>query len=401
MQRFIKYKDYKIRTVFYIFEVLYFFYYIFKSIFRKKLCFENKNSLRILIIRRDMLWDFIISIPFFALLKQNFPDSHLYFVWTKGIKSIIPLIKETLFERIFLVDPYFRVPKIFRWKAQYLQKSRNNKDEYDELMKMKDTIDIWIDLRWDLFSLKLIYDLHCKKIISYPIWWWNYFLTDSVPYNYNENEKCHNREMTNYIIKKYSTKDPVYTIPDIKKLLSTKAFVISSQLEENYICIQPGGWRREYKRWSVTNYVQLIHKIFDSYKEIHIKLLSSDEEEHNICEAIQSDIRDTWRITIFHSKDWLETAAIIINSKLFIWHDTSTAHLVDLFDHDWIILFGPGDSKLFTPTSKNITTLFHIYPCQPCEQRKCIYPDNPCINSIQVQEVFNSIKQKHEKKWLF
>ncbi|EKE29333.1 MAG: Lipopolysaccharide heptosyltransferase II [uncultured bacterium (gcode 4)] len=387
--KFIKYKDVKIRLIFQLFEMFYYVEYALKKLFLK---IDNRvisDNPTILVIRRDMLWDFIIS--FFALskLKLAFPKSKIYFVGTKWVRSLFSIIRKDFFEWHFFIDPNFWAPKIIRSRAQYLQKKSEEWDDIHSIMQLKGKIDIWIDLRWDLFSLKLLNDINSKSIVSYPIWWGLFYITDKVKYSHDKNEKAHDIELVDYVIDKFSKSASDNIKVNLDSIIED--WIIEKNVKEKYICIQPGGGRWDYRRWPQKRYIELISDILIDDDDILIKLLCADNFEELICKNIFTKLVLTDRVEIIKTQSWKSTIDLINNSVLFIGHDTSTAHLCDLLDHSWIILFWPWDRRLFQPSSKKIQTIFHGYECQPCEQRKCKYPDNSCMSAIKAKEVKDAI----------
>lgn len=390
--KYIKYKDWKIKLVFEIFEKIYFTIFLFKKLSNgNKKTINIKKIDNILVIRRDMIWDFIISFSALVKLKTAFPEANIHFIWTKWIRSIFEIIDENFFSSINFIDPNFWMPKFIRSKTQYLQKKTTTWDDLIEIMKMKWKIDLWIDLRWDIFSLKLLNSLECKRIISNATWWWFFFIDDIVEYNTEENEKNHDLSIINHVINKYSEQN-ITNINTSPLSILKKWIIVNKKENDKYICIQPGWWRWNFKRWSQNSYVELIRKILEEYKDINIYLLYADNLEEIITKSIKNKLQETNRVKIVQSKNWESAIDIIDNSILFIGHDTSTAHLCDLLEHSWIILFWPWDRKLFSPDSDNISIIFKEYPCQPCEQRKCIYPENSCINAIKVDEILFEIQ---------
>ncbi|MDD2487248.1 MAG: glycosyltransferase family 9 protein [Candidatus Gracilibacteria bacterium] len=391
VRKFIKYKDKKIRSVFHIFDLAYLLENFFRRLFSKKKSQIFQENPSILVIRRDMIGDFIISMPALLRLRLAFPDSKIYFVGTRGVRSIFSIVRKDFFDGIFFIDPNFWMPRILRNKTQYLQKSLMDSDDIDKIKELRGKVDIGIDLRGDIFSLRLLSLLQCKRIVSYDIGGGSSFITDNVPYDPDLNDKGHDLKIIDHVCGKYSNLKSEDISNDLSILLKD-GLIGNGKPLSRYICIQPGGGRWFFRRWSIQNYAKLIDMIRSEYTDCKVILLSSDDSEKKICLSIKDDVRNESDVEIYESENWKSTIDLMINSVLFIGHDTSTAHLADLFDHKSIILFGPGDRKLFTPSSRNITTLYHEYRCQPCEQRNCIYPINPCIDSITVEEVFNSIK---------
>ncbi|EKE28269.1 MAG: hypothetical protein ACD_3C00083G0008 [uncultured bacterium (gcode 4)] len=388
--KFIKYKDIKIKIIFQLFEMYYYVIFKFKKRTNNIKASKTSDINNILVIRRDMIWDFIISLPSLVRIKIAFPKAKIHIIWTKWIKSIFNIIKEDFFEKIYLIDPNFWLPKFIRSKTQYLQKNNWDSDDLNQIFKLKDEIDLWIDLRWDLFSLKLLNDLNARKIISYNIWGWSFYIDEKVPFDKDLNEKNHDICLMDYIIDNYSS----IKATDIKTDLACiiKDWVIK-RLDSGlkYICIQPGWWRWTFRRWPEEKYAELIKVIIWWRSELIIKLLCADSFEELLCKRILNKISNAEKVIIAKSEGWESTIDIINSSVLFIGHDTSTAHLCDMLDHKWIILFWPWDRKLFAPNNKNIKILYHEFDCQPCEQRNCKFPDNSCMNHVSVDEIIGSI----------
>jgi ADP-heptose:LPS heptosyltransferase len=79
-------------------------------------------------------------------------------------------------------------------------------------------------------------------------------------------------------------------------------------------------------------------------------------------------------------------AALCDRAELFIGNDSGPLHVAAAMGLRSIGLFGPGD-PIFHPIGTHTRFAHHILECNPCDQVHCKYPNNPCIQRIQVEEV--------------
>jgi len=149
-----------------------------------------------------------------------------------------------------------------------------------------------------------------------------------------------------------------------------------------------GGWR--HRLWKENKWIELINLILECYN-VNIYLLG-EKAEYERLEAIQKNITSKIDIKITTVSELVEE---IINSNLLICLDSGPMHIASAFNIPTIALFGPGNIGVWHPTGANSIVINHQdrYPCAPCLQKKCVYPDFNCMDAILVEEVFQKVQK--------
>ena len=91
--------------------------------------------------------------------------------------------------------------------------------------------------------------------------------------------------------------------------------------------------------------------------------------------------------------NYKELISYIKSSDLFICLDSGPMNLAVCMNKPVIALFGPGDSTIWKPYSSNSYFIHKkdSFPCNPCSQKFCYYPENNCMAVISVDEVMNLV----------
>ncbi len=142
------------------------------------------------------------------------------------------------------------------------------------------------------------------------------------------------------------------------------------------------GWK--YRNWPLEKYFILAKKIINSTK-YNIAFIGTGDEN------FQTDVMKNHqnRIAKIFSNDLNKIINTIKRSALFIGNDSGPLHLATALGIPSIGIFGPATPALTSPRSNNNYYFHEMAECCPCDQIKCIKPDNPCINFIEVEEVYN------------
>jgi len=93
-----------------------------------------------------------------------------------------------------------------------------------------------------------------------------------------------------------------------------------------------------------------------------------------------------------------QLAALIEKCDVFVTNDTGPMHISVAMKTPTIALFGPGNHVKFQPIGQAHTTIRHDIPCSPCKQFTDKCKDNICMKLITVDEVWEMVKRKLEKR---
>ena len=158
----------------------------------------------------------------------------------------------------------------------------------------------------------------------------------------------------------------------------------------DYVVIHPfSGWR--YRSWSLANYFDLA-RLLTSRMEVEVVFLFVPRERTEWEKSLKY-----WggepQPRVFSSGDLLESAVLMKGAALFVGNDSGPLHLAACLGIPRIGLFGPSSPSLTAPRAGNGTYMYKEVDCSPCAQTQCIRPETPCIDLIDVDEVFEAALQ--------
>ena len=155
-----------------------------------------------------------------------------------------------------------------------------------------------------------------------------------------------------------------------------------------FIIIHPGGgWY--YKRWPIQNWIKLVERL-SQYDHVEIMVTGGENEKEILMDIYNSVNNQEIEVRVTNI---IELIAYIQLSDLNICLDSGPMNLAVCLDKPVIALFGPGDSDSWKPYS---TKSYFIhkkenFPCNPCFQKICYYPDRNCMAVISVDDVIDLV----------
>jgi predicted lipopolysaccharide heptosyltransferase III len=87
----------------------------------------------------------------------------------------------------------------------------------------------------------------------------------------------------------------------------------------------------------------------------------------------------------------LELAAVLSRCRLFLGNDSAPAHMAAAVGCPTVTLFGPTFPHMWRPLSTRGAVVFKNVPCCGCRQKKCVRPDETCMDLIGVEEVWEKV----------
>jgi ADP-heptose:LPS heptosyltransferase len=139
------------------------------------------------------------------------------------------------------------------------------------------------------------------------------------------------------------------------------------------------GWH--YRSWEIRNFI-VIAQQFEKVG-VHSIIVGTKIDEQNLNRQMENSDKIHWLFG--------ESISVLIGllkkASLFIGNDSGPLHLASAIGIPCIGLFGPASPEMTAPMSKSNIYLYEKVECSPCDQKKCIRPDNPCINLISADTV--------------
>jgi len=356
--------------------------------FRKPSSLSNPASF--LIVEPFQMGDLISVTVLLDPLKKRFPASRICLLTKPGNVGV--LSSDPRVEKIISAD--------FPW-SDYGTK-RGSLKRWWNLTKAlfrlrKYNFEVGIDCRGDIRSQLIMVIAGCRNRIGYT----NYLnsnlnvqgllLTRRVttpPYN-------HRFDWNAYILTALGLQEqeliPV-AFPTLKLPQTHRVF---QHAASQYILVHiGGGW--QYKRWPASNWITLINRLTEKYK-YPIKLVAGPAEKDllkHITDALTSK-----NIVSGILPSLEELVVLIHGSSLFLGLDSGPMNIAVALNKSVIALFGPGDSATWYPYQASSAFIHkkELFPCSPCAQTICYYPEKNCMASISVAEVEQTVSDFLEK----
>jgi heptosyltransferase-2/heptosyltransferase-3 len=150
------------------------------------------------------------------------------------------------------------------------------------------------------------------------------------------------------------------------------------------VCIHPGAaWRP--RAWRPERFAAVADWVQETY---HSQVLFvGSTEEKDVQASVRAKVQGRRAFWLAGALTWQELTALLARARLFIGNDSGPAHLAAACGVPSVVLFGPQEPDRFRPWSERSIVLHHRVHCCPCRQVTCLYPENPCVNLIEIEEV--------------
>lgn len=329
---------------------VYFFSMMISKMINRKKNIRDFSFQNILCFREDEIGDLCYSLHVFKSLKKQFPQSKI----TLLCKPFATLLVKN--------DPN-------------IDKITSNRNE------LSGKYDLIVDLRpnW--------------KSVWYAMFHRPAFRLDRATVRYrNKLKGQHPHEViTNLQVieslldekNKFQSPELFFDDNDLKK---AESFLAGNKIQS--FAVLHTGARRELRKWSKENYASLAVYLKEK-KQLEI-IFCGDKSDVKDIEQIQQLIPfNTFSIASDFSLS--EFSSLVSKAKLFVGNESGPLHIASVAGTPSLGLFGPGEPHVFYPFGKRTTFLHHILECNPCDQIHCVYPQQPCIQRITMDEVKSKV----------
>ena len=155
------------------------------------------------------------------------------------------------------------------------------------------------------------------------------------------------------------------------------------------------------RRWPVSRFTQLIGRLLELDKKIHIVLTGSRSEREGL-QQIVSEVSSQRCAEIAGKISLIELLALLDKASAFVSNDSGPGHFASKSAVSTLVLFGPETPALYRPLGEHIKVLYADIECSPCvsaaEMKKCDCINNVCMQSITVEQVFEEVKSMLSKR---
>jgi len=351
---------------------------------------------KFLIINPFGVGDVIFTTPVISALKENFPDSSIYY-WCNdrvhgifkhdtNIAGVFPFSRGDI--KKIMEDSFLEGIKKYWWLFNSIRKA-----------KIDVAFDYSLDYRYSLIS----FFCGIKKRIGFDYRNRGRFLTDKIPLQgYSGRHMVeYYLELLRFIEANPGNKSLYLSVPQnnrerAKHIL--KAFGVREG--ELVVGITPGAgasWGKDakLKHWPPLKYAELADRII---RELGAKVLVlGDESEKDITDTMTSAMNSAV-IDMTGKTTLLELMAFIGSVNLLVTNDGGPLHIASALGVKTVSIFGPVDEKVYGPYPPSALhkVIKHDIGCRPCYSNFRLPPcdkDKECLNSISADEVFTAVRQ--------
>ncbi|MBA4393847.1 MAG: lipopolysaccharide heptosyltransferase II [Desulfobacca sp.] len=182
-----------------------------------------------------------------------------------------------------------------------------------------------------------------------------------------------------------------FTIPSAQKEeIQTLLEQFGCRERDRLIVIHPGaGWLS--RRWPVTRYADLIHKL---QKELSARLIIIGGAEGGSKEDLLfKELFSLIQVPVINLVQQLslkQLLALLERIDLFVGNEAGPMHLATALNKPVVAVIGPTRPELTGPFGPKARIVRKEVGCNPCRERNC--PDLKCMKAIEVSDVFNAIQ---------
>ena len=327
----------------------------------------------ILIARTDRIGDVVLTLPLCSIIKKHFPESRISFLlrdYTSALAKNNPFIDEVI-----------------------ILKEKNGKALIWENIKLlKNKFDVCI-IAYPTFKLALILFLSKIKIRIGTGYRWYSFLFNKKVYEHRKDAKHHELEYNVHLLKKigidenvnpnniqFGLKPSIESIERVNELLKSKN--ISSQ--KSIIILHPGSGGSSLD-FPINKMKELAQKISD---ELDVEILiTGNKSEKELCQSLVVSEKTK---NIAGKFNLSELIALIDKCKLLIANSTGPIHIAAALGK-FVVGFYPNivtcsEERWGPYTNKKII----FKPKINCYDST---KENNCMDTIEVEEVFEAVKK--------
>lgn len=164
-------------------------------------------------------------------------------------------------------------------------------------------------------------------------------------------------------------------------------------LKPPLLAIGPGA-AQENKMWEARRFVEVARRWVD---QLHgqVVLVGSEDDTQRCEEVAKTAARNAIR-NLAGAGDLPMAAEIIRRAGVFLGNDSGLAHLAAAVGTPCVVISGPGDPTEVAPFSPLAVTVRHPVFCSPCYKNYCWRKDKPleCLTEISVDDVWKHLVAK-------
>ncbi|GEM_PF-1306433 len=340
---------------------------------------------RILLVEPFQMGDVLSLTCLLKPLRKKFPDATIA-VLTKTSSGEI-LRFDSRVNKIYTVDfPWsdhgekrFSLTRV--WRA--LRYAIRLREEH---------FDLGIDTRGDIRSQVLLVLAGCKRRLGYQ----NYIGSNInlkgllLTHRVLQSPYPHRFERNTYILTALGMNVAELIPVDFPTFVPDH--LVQKHIQTNIAVVHVGGgWI--YRRWPESKWPELIRRMQGDYERIFVV---GGPGERDILDRVAAHFKGSSNIEVCVTS-LEELIGLISGCSQFVGLDSGPMNLAVCLNRPVIALFGPGNAAMWKPihTAGRYVQKVEKFPCSPCLQITCVFPEKNCMHEIEVEDVLRLLDTKN------
>lgn len=319
------------------------------------------NARSMLILRQDGIGDVILSTPVLYRLRKTRPDLRITMAiasWSEGLRPFIPWVDEF----VTFDDRWFVKTESFSNTLRFAAAMRARK------------FDVVCDLRGDPRNIFLTLALGGASTVGYESRGCGFLL-----------DYCVRDAGGHYVELHHDLCSGMGLAGGFQApILERPSRATRHRCVRPLIVVHPGS-RTPLKAWPVDRYGELCRALLDRHGGTVVLLGTKDESPAaDRIRAFEPRIESlVGRTTL---SGMLE---VVADADLYVGPDSAGLNAAGAFGVPAVGLFGPTSPKntgVYSTTARKLHG-GSDFPCSPCDQKRCVRPEDPCIGRIEAVQV--------------
>lgn len=333
---------------------------------------------RILVRAPNWVGDAVMSLPFFASLRRNAPDTEIVCL-CRG--SLVPIYQTaTGVDRVLPLD---ESAGSRGWRMVLRNAARLRRENYDLGLCLPPSFGSALMLWWGGVPRRIGHATDRRGL----------FLSDAVPLP-PLGQRPHRTESYLALLDcvwSPARRDRTLTYRPPPQAEDTAAQVWSRHdldVRGPVLAIAPGT-AQPARRWFPERFAALARRWVESNRGAVVLVGSPAETEW--CRAIADQAGENGAVhNLAGAGDIAVAAALLRRVDVFVGNDSGLAHLAAAVGTPTVVISGPGDPTEIAPYSRLAVSVKKQLFCSPCHKGTCWRTDKPleCLDLIAVDDVW-------------
>jgi lipopolysaccharide heptosyltransferase II len=330
-----------------------------------------REDVPILLIRVDLIGDFVMTYGIFAEFRRLFPRGRIDLLCCRQIKNLAErALAEGVIDGYFLMDLHWKVADVV---ANFLALRKNR-------------YAVAVDLRGDVRGTLLAYALAIPRRIGMAYAGFDYLNTSLIAHGV-DHVSAEMIEVLRLFNPAAVDIRRIYAFPRLRtNEIEFARRILDDATSDRAIAVHMTS-SQQSRMWPVEHYVSLLTRLCSM--NYQIVFLGSAEEASGV-EAVNRQLGERG-ISIAGKASLFESAAVIARCRLFIGNDSGPSHIAAALGRPSVVLYGPGNPAVTGQIGPQVRKVCSPRRCDPrCSGATCAVPEASCVKAIAVEDVLRA-----------